>query len=44
MSLQVDYMFSALIPAEAIENNHEHLVAMKLDRYYHSVSLVTICV
>ena len=30
MSHQVDYMSSALIPAEAVENNQEHLVAMKL--------------
>ena len=29
MSHQVDYMSSALIPAEAVENNQEHLVANK---------------
>ena len=29
-SHQVDYMFSALIPAEAVENNQEHLVANKV--------------
>ena len=28
-SHQVDYMFSALIPAEAVENKQEHLVANK---------------
>ena len=27
---QVDYMFSAVIPAEAVENNHEHFVANKV--------------
>ena len=32
MSHQVDYMSSALILAEAAENNQEHLVAMKLGR------------
>ena len=29
MSNQVAYMSSALIPAEAVENNQEHLVANK---------------
>ena len=28
-SHQVDYMSSALIPAEAIENDQEHLVAIR---------------
>ena len=28
--LQVDYMSSALIPAEAIENNQEHVVVNKV--------------
>ena len=32
MSHQVNYMSSALFPVEAVENNQEHLVAMKLDR------------
>ena len=27
---QVDYMSSALIPAEAVEDNQEHLVANKV--------------
>ena len=30
ISHQVDYMFSALIPAEAVQNNQEHLVANKV--------------
>ena len=30
MSHQVHYMFSALIPAEAVQNNQEHLVANKV--------------
>ena len=30
MSHQVDYMSSVLIPAEAVENNEEHLVANKV--------------
>ena len=30
ISHQVDYMFSALIPAEALENNQEHIVAIKV--------------
>ena len=30
MSHQVDYMSSALIPAEALENNQEHLVVNKV--------------
>ena len=29
MSQQVDYLSSALIPAEAAENNQEHLVAIR---------------
>ena len=29
-SHQVDYVSSALIPAEAVENNHKHLVANKV--------------
>ena len=32
MSHQLDYLYSALIPAEAVENNQEQLVAMKLGR------------
>ena len=32
MSHQVNYMSSALFPAEAVENNQEDLVAMKLGR------------
>ena len=27
---QVDFMFSVLIPAEAVENNQEHLVPNKV--------------
>ena len=30
MSHQLDYMSSTLIPAEAVENNQEHLVANKV--------------
>ena len=30
ISHQVDYMFSALIPAEAVQNNQEHLVTNKV--------------
>ena len=30
MSHQVDYMSSAIIPADAVKNNQEHLVANKL--------------
>ena len=30
MSHQVDYVSSALIPAEAVETNQEHLVANKV--------------
>ena len=30
MSHQVDYMLSALIPAEAVENHQEHRVANKI--------------
>ena len=30
ISHQVDYMFSVLIPAEAVQNNQEHLVANKV--------------
>ena len=30
MSHQVDYMSSALIPGEAVENNQEHLVTNKV--------------
>ena len=30
MSHQVDYMSSALIPAEAVENKQEYLVANKV--------------
>ena len=30
ISHQVDYMFSALITAEALENNQEHIVAIKV--------------
>ena len=29
---QVNYMSSALFPAEAVENSQEHLLAMKLGR------------
>ena len=32
MSHQIDYMSSAIIPAEAVENNQEHLVASKVGR------------
>ena len=32
MSHQVNYMSSALFPAEAVENNQDHLVVMKLGR------------
>ena len=32
MNHKVNYMTSALFPAEAVENNQEHLVAMKLGR------------
>ena len=32
MSHQVDYMSSAINPAEAVENNQEHLVASKVGR------------
>ena len=32
MSHQVNYMSSALFPVEAVENNQEHPVAMKLGR------------
>ena len=37
-SHQVDYMFSALILTEAVENDQEHPCHL-----YHAVSLVTIC-
>ena len=30
-SHQVDYMPSALIPSEAVEDNHKHLAANKVD-------------
>ena len=43
MNLQVNYMSSALFPAEAVENNQEHLIAMKLGRQYRNISLVTLC-
>ena len=43
MSHQVNYMSSALFPAEAVENNQDHLVVMKLGRQYHNISLVTLC-
>ena len=32
MSHQINYMSSVLFPAEAVENNQEDLVAMKLGR------------
>ena len=32
MSHQIDYMSSVIIPAEAVENNQEHLVASKVGR------------
>ena len=34
-SHQVDYMSTALIPAEAVENNQEHHVASKVDSTRH---------
>ena len=34
-SHQVDYMSTALIPAEAVENNQEHLVASKVGSTRH---------
>ena len=43
MSHQVNYVSSALFPDEAAENNQEHLVAMRLGRQYHNISLVTLC-
>ena len=41
MSHQVNYMSSAPFPAEAVENNQEHLVAMKgrASQYWFSNSL-----
>ena len=33
MSHQEDYMSSALIPAEAVENNQEHLVVNKVGSF-----------
>ena len=48
MSHQADYLYSALIPA--VENNQEHLVAMKLGKTFQRDSyavlmilLVSIC-
>ena len=32
MSHKIDYMSSVIIPAEAVENNQEHLVASKVGR------------
>ena len=37
MSHQVDYMSSSLIPAGAVENNQDHLVA-NIGRWYHTIS------
>ena len=34
-SHQVDYMSTVLIPAEAVENNQEHLVASKVGSTRH---------
>ena len=42
MSHQVNYNSSALFPAEAVENNQMHLVAMKSGRQYPNISLVTL--
>ena len=37
-SHQVDNIFLELIPAEAVENNHRHLVANKVGSTRHSFS------
>ena len=40
-SHQVDCMSSVLIPAEAVENDQEHIASCYY--YNHTISLVTLC-
>ena len=44
-SHQVDCMSSALIPAEAVENDQEHITSWsnKVVTCYHAITLVTLC-
>ena len=44
-SHQVECMSSALIPAEAVENDQEHITSCrnKVVTYYHAITLVTLC-